>query len=111
MQRGLFKIDILVGSQRVFGNLDVQMIGSGDVDCVDIFAVEHLLVFDEDLGLRHVIFEAILEIGDLLVVNVGQRAESRRGDPAQRRRILSVARRPRPMTPRPTRSLAPGMAA
>ena len=106
MQSGLFQIEVLVGSQRVLGNLHVQVIGRGDVDCIDVLAVEHLLVLDRDLGVGHVVFEATLKGGYLLVVDVASARISTRGSCAKARHT-SVARRPGPMTPRPTRSLAP----
>lgn len=75
MERGFFKINVLACAEGVFGDGDVKMIRSGNVDRVDVVAVEEFLVFDEDGGLRDVILEAVLEPGDLLVINFGQRAE------------------------------------
>ncbi len=87
MQCRFFEVGVLVRSQRVLGNLDMQVIRSGNQHRIHVFAIQHLLVLDRNLGLGHVLFEPALKIGNLLVVNVGQRSDLALWDPAQNRRI------------------------
>src|ERR1700683_5055566 len=51
------------------------MIGSCYVDSVDILAVEHLLVLDENLSVPDVVLVAVLKRGYLLVVDIGEGTE------------------------------------
>src|SRR5579872_4455678 len=70
----LFQIGVFVGAQRGRGDLNVEVIGGGNENRVHVLVVEQLLIFDSCFGCRDVLFEMLLERGDLFVVDVAKGA-------------------------------------